>query len=170
MRKTLRPYEVCGRARWNNYSSDAFSTRANLHVFNTFLDCEITASFHPIPILISHASAYILAKLSIETLYTSGFSSCIVERMAVHDTIGTPEFLYVPCSWDRRSTLARNSAEAENRWGIKRMSRFRKQFLRNISCLVKEDKTAVSEIRNSERWTFSLFTLFYVQRDAATNL
>lgn len=161
MKKILRSYEVCGRTRWNiiNYSNDANDCLRFLYFCRLRNNCLVLSDDD----LMSRASAHILAKLSIETLYTSGVSSCIVERMVVHDTIwnSSTEFLYVPCSWDRRSTFARKlrGGGRENRWEIKRMSRFRKQFLRNISCLDEEDKTAVSEICNSERWTFSRFTV-----------
>lgn len=64
--------------------------------------------------------------------------------MAVHNTIGTPPLnFYMPHAAETGEALSQEKklrgGGTEDRWGIKRMSRFRKQFLRNISYLVEEE-------------------------------
>jgi len=143
---------VCRQTRWN-YSSDAFFSRISARfLFFSRLrnNCVVLSDAD----LISHA--YTLAKLSCtETLYIlPTVSSCIVERMAVHDTIGAPplNFYMFPAA-ETDKAFSQETRRRRSLWridgGIKRMSRFCKQFLRNISYLVEE--WLLSEIRNSER-------------------
>lgn len=98
---------------WANSMEQLFKlcnfSRVN-HVFRAFLDCEITASFHPMPILY-RAFAYTLAKTFYWDVvhFRRKLMYCRKDGCARHDWNSSTEFLYVPCSWDRRSTLARKS-------------------------------------------------------------
>lgn len=89
-----------------------------LRVLYFLLDRETTASFSSGADLIFHASTDTLAKTFIETLCTSGVSSCIIERMAVHDTIGTPPLnFYMSRAAETGEALSRKKLRGGGTYG-----------------------------------------------------